>query len=160
MFISSIRMKCASHNTVSSNTFFLHETKCMDAVIVEMFRTFQIVAIKNCTLFLLLWYYADLNYLVAMKEEEYDLNNHNNRATWNARLKQSGGSQARHASYRMQNTATNMIASWSLESSGDVAPCSQVDVDRRFRGAHCLRHQGDVVGQYQLHYTVLHLRRL
>jgi hypothetical protein len=25
----------------------------------------------------------------------------------------------------------------------DVAPCSQVDVDRRFRGAYCLHHQGD-----------------
>jgi hypothetical protein len=25
----------------------------------------------------------------------------------------------------------------------DVAPCSEVDVDRRFRGAYCLHHQGD-----------------
>jgi hypothetical protein len=25
----------------------------------------------------------------------------------------------------------------------DVAPCSHVEVDRRFRGAYCLHHQGD-----------------
>jgi hypothetical protein len=25
----------------------------------------------------------------------------------------------------------------------DVAPCSQVEVDRRFRGAYLLHHQGD-----------------
>jgi hypothetical protein len=25
----------------------------------------------------------------------------------------------------------------------DVAPCNHVEVDRRFRGEHCLRHQGD-----------------
>jgi hypothetical protein len=25
----------------------------------------------------------------------------------------------------------------------DVAPCSRVEVDRRFRGAYCLYHQGD-----------------
>jgi hypothetical protein len=48
-------MKCVSHNRISSNTyllFFLHETKCMDAVIVEMFGTFQVATIKNSTLFL------------------------------------------------------------------------------------------------------------
>jgi hypothetical protein len=26
----------------------------------------------------------------------------------------------------------------------DVAPCSLVEIDRRFRGAYCLHHQGDV----------------
>jgi hypothetical protein len=25
----------------------------------------------------------------------------------------------------------------------DILPCSQIDVDRRFRGARCLHHQGD-----------------
>jgi hypothetical protein len=25
----------------------------------------------------------------------------------------------------------------------DVAPCSLVEIDRRFRGAYCLHHQGD-----------------
>jgi hypothetical protein len=25
----------------------------------------------------------------------------------------------------------------------DVAPCSEIDVDRRFRGAYCLHYQGD-----------------
>jgi hypothetical protein len=27
----------------------------------------------------------------------------------------------------------------------DVLPCSQIDVDRRFRGAYCLHHQGDLI---------------
>jgi hypothetical protein len=27
----------------------------------------------------------------------------------------------------------------------DIAPCSDVEVDRRFRGAYCLNHQGDVL---------------
>jgi hypothetical protein len=26
----------------------------------------------------------------------------------------------------------------------EIAPCSLVEVDRRFRGAYCLHHQGDV----------------
>jgi hypothetical protein len=26
----------------------------------------------------------------------------------------------------------------------DVAPCSHVEVDRCFRGAYCLNHQGDI----------------
>jgi hypothetical protein len=30
-----------------------------------------------------------------------------------------------------------MIISW------DVAPCSRLEIDRRFRGAYCLHHQGD-----------------
>jgi hypothetical protein len=34
----------------------------------------------------------------------------------------------------------NMTAFW------DTAPCSFVEVDRCFRGAYCLRHQGDVGG--------------
>jgi hypothetical protein len=27
----------------------------------------------------------------------------------------------------------------------DVAPCSHVEVDRRFRGAYCVHHQGDLM---------------
>jgi hypothetical protein len=27
----------------------------------------------------------------------------------------------------------------------DVAPCSLLDIDRRFRGAYCLHHQGDAL---------------
>jgi hypothetical protein len=27
----------------------------------------------------------------------------------------------------------------------DVAPCSLVEIDRRFRGAYCLHHQGGLV---------------
>jgi hypothetical protein len=27
----------------------------------------------------------------------------------------------------------------------DVAPCSLVDIDRHFRGAYCLYHQGDAL---------------
>jgi hypothetical protein len=52
----------------------------------------------------------------------------------------------------------------------DVAPCSLVDIDWRFREASCLHHQckqGDNggsklfwnVGQYPPDYTVLHQRR-
>jgi hypothetical protein len=33
-------------------------------------------------------------------------------------------------------------ASMKFRVFWDVAPCSKVDVDRRFRGAHCLHHQG------------------
>jgi hypothetical protein len=33
----------------------------------------------------------------------------------------------------------------------DVAPCSQVEVDRRFRGAYCLHHQGDATCMKHLH---------
>jgi hypothetical protein len=32
----------------------------------------------------------------------------------------------------------------------DVAPCSRVEVDRCFRGAYCLRHQGDDGGSTHL----------
>jgi hypothetical protein len=32
----------------------------------------------------------------------------------------------------------------------DVAPCSIVEVDRRFRGAYCLHHQGDEAGSKHL----------
>jgi hypothetical protein len=38
----------------------------------------------------------------------------------------------------------------------DVLPCSQVDVDRRFRGAYCFLHQGDETHPY----TAVHPRRL
>jgi hypothetical protein len=34
-------------------------------------------------------------------------------------------------------TAINMIVFW------DVASCSLVEIDRRFRGAYCLHHQDD-----------------
>jgi hypothetical protein len=30
-----------------------------------------------------------------------------------------------------------------MKAFWDVAPCSLVEVDRRFKGAHCLHHQGD-----------------
>jgi hypothetical protein len=32
----------------------------------------------------------------------------------------------------------------------DVAPCSQVAVDRRFRGAYCLHHQGNLTTWYYI----------
>jgi hypothetical protein len=55
-----------------------------------------------------------------------------------------------------------------IKSFGDVAPCSQVEVDRCFRGAYCLHHRRDVegsthlwnVGQLQRDYTALLPRRL
>jgi hypothetical protein len=40
----------------------------------------------------------------------------------------------------------------------DIAPCSLVEVDRRFRGASCLHHLN--VGLLQRDYTTLYLRRL
>jgi hypothetical protein len=52
----------------------------------------------------------------------------------------------------------------------DVAPCSHVEVDRRYKGAYFLHLQGDVMmeavctsemsGQLQRDYTALHPRRL
>jgi hypothetical protein len=39
----------------------------------------------------------------------------------------------------------------------DIAPCSLVEVDRRFRGVYCLHH---LVGLLQRDYTVLYTRRL
>jgi hypothetical protein len=38
-----------------------------------------------------------------------------------------------------------IIAFW------DMAPCSLIKVDRRFRGAYCLHHQGDDGGNTRLH---------
>jgi hypothetical protein len=38
----------------------------------------------------------------------------------------------------------------------DVMPFSQVDVDRRFRGAYCFHHHGDETHPY----TAVHPRRL
>jgi hypothetical protein len=32
----------------------------------------------------------------------------------------------------------------------DVAPCSLVEIDRRFRGVYCLHHQGDDNGNTKL----------
>jgi hypothetical protein len=49
----------------------------------------------------------------------------------------------------------------------DVAPCSFVEIDRRFRGAYCLQHQGSKhiwnvwnVSQFLRDYTAQHPRRL
>jgi hypothetical protein len=36
-----------------------------------------------------------------------------------------------------------MLASMKCVVFWDVAPCSHVEVDRRFRGAYCLHHKGD-----------------
>jgi hypothetical protein len=43
----------------------------------------------------------------------------------------------------------------------DVAPCNLVEIDRRFRSAYCLHHQGDgvIVGQFLLNYAAQHPRR-
>jgi hypothetical protein len=48
----------------------------------------------------------------------------------------------------------------------DIAPCN-LGVDRRFRGVHCLHHQGDVgpddggnVGQLEQDYTALYPRSI
>jgi hypothetical protein len=41
-------------------------------------------------------------------------------------------------------------ASMKFRLFWDVAPCSHVEVDRRFRGAYCLHHQGDDGGSAHL----------
>jgi hypothetical protein len=49
----------------------------------------------------------------------------------------------------------------------DVAPCSLVEIDRRFSGAYCLHHQDDGIDskhlqnfrQFLQDYTVQHPRR-
>jgi hypothetical protein len=62
-------------------------------------------------------------------------------------------------------------ASMKFRVFWDVAPCSQVDVDRRFRGAYYLHHGDDRhddggsthpwnVGQHLLDYKAVHPRRL
>jgi hypothetical protein len=60
-------------------------------------------------------------------------------------------------------------ASMKFRVVWDVAPCSHVEVSRRFRGAYCVHHQGDDdggsthlwnVGQLQCDYKALHPRRL
>jgi len=51
-----------------------------NAVNVEMFGTFQVLIIKKIILYSFLSRnYADLNYLVVMKEEEYGHNYRNNK---------------------------------------------------------------------------------
>jgi hypothetical protein len=54
---------------------------------------------------------------------------------------------------------------WRWPSFGMLMPCSLLEIDRRFRGAYCLRHQGDYnnegnrhlwnVGQFLINYTAL-----
>jgi hypothetical protein len=34
----------------------------------------------------------------------------------------------------------------------DIAPCSLIEVDRHFRGAYCLHHQGDDIRDYTTQY--------
>jgi hypothetical protein len=36
-----------------------------------------------------------------------------------------------------------MAANMKMTAFWDIVPCSLVEVDRRFRGAYCLHHQGD-----------------
>jgi len=60
-------------------------------------------------------------------------------------------------------------ASMKYRAFWDVPPCSHVEVDRHFKGAHCLHHQGHDdedntnlwnVGQLKRDYKALHPRRL
>jgi hypothetical protein len=53
----------------------------------------------------------------------------------------------------LKASSINMIAFWN------IAPCSPVEVDRRFRGAYCLHHQ-DNDTLLQRNYTALYSRRL
>jgi hypothetical protein len=54
-----------------------------------------------------------------------------------------------------------MLASMKITVFWDVAPCSLVEVYRRFGGAYCLQLQGDVkaVGKLLPEYTAQHPRR-
>jgi hypothetical protein len=46
----------------------------------------------------------------------------------------------------IQNKTMKLRVFW------DILPCSQIDVDRRFRGACCLHHQGDYTSEdYELY---------
>jgi hypothetical protein len=46
----------------------------------------------------------------------------------------------KHMRYKVLTAASmKMIAFW------DMAPCSLVEVDGRFRGAYCLRHRGGAI---------------
>jgi hypothetical protein len=38
-----------------------------------------------------------------------------------------------------------MMAGVKVTVFWDTAPCSLVEVERRFRGAYCLHHQGDLI---------------
>jgi hypothetical protein len=37
----------------------------------------------------------------------------------------------------------------------DIEPCSLIEVERRFRGAHCLLHQGDDISSTELNHIPL-----
>jgi hypothetical protein len=41
-------------------------------------------------------------------------------------------------------------ASMKMTAFWDIAPCSLIEVDRRFRGAYCVHHQGDDGGSKHL----------
>jgi hypothetical protein len=41
-----------------------------------------------------------------------------------------------------------MVASMKMTAFWDVAPCSLVEVDRRFRGVYCLHYQDDEWRRY------------
>jgi hypothetical protein len=43
---------------------------------------------------------------------------------------------------RLRNTQKD-ISKMTLRDSEGVSPCSFVEIDRRFRVAYCLHHQGD-----------------
>jgi hypothetical protein len=58
------------------------------------------------------------------------------------------GSEAYWTFRRRQKSQTLKVevitaVSMKMTVSWDVAPCSILEVDRRFRGAYCLHHQGD-----------------
>jgi hypothetical protein len=48
--------------------------------------------------------------------------------------------QTAHYNVRFQ---VLMAASMKIRAFWDVAPCSLVGIDRRFRGAYCLHHQDE-----------------
>jgi hypothetical protein len=72
----------------------------------------------------------------------------------------------RRETYRGERFQVLTAASVKFRVFWDVAPCSHVEVDRRFRGAYCFHHQGDEssplwnVGQLQRDYTVLNQMKL
>jgi hypothetical protein len=78
---------------------------------------------------------------------------------------------------RSKNISLQITKNSKIRAFWDVAPCSLVGADRRFRGAYCLYHQGDDwcsthhpddggsthlsnVGVLQWDYKALHPRRL
>jgi hypothetical protein len=71
---------------------------------------------------------------------------HQKPTTRNANTKTITPTRHYDARFHVVTAASTMTAFW------DTVPCSLVEVDRRFRGAYCLHHQGDHVPSHHHHH--------